>query len=85
MQAVPQETPSREEQEQVIDIETLTYEQARTELGETVVKLERGGVSLEESMTLWQRGEQLAAHCQTKLDNARATLEAASGTASATP
>lgn len=71
------------------DIETLTYEQARTELGDTVVKLERGGVSLEESMALWSRGEALADYCQAKLDNARSTLEAVqearSGTANASP
>ena len=46
------------------DIATLTYEQARDELL----------VALAESMTLWQRGEELADHCSTWLDRAEASL-----------
>ncbi|MGH3386979.1 MAG: exodeoxyribonuclease VII small subunit [Nocardioidaceae bacterium] len=55
----------------------LSYEQARDELVETVRKLEAGGTSLEESLALWQRGEELAAICQRWLDGARAKLESA--------
>ncbi|MGH3747059.1 MAG: exodeoxyribonuclease VII small subunit, partial [Micromonosporaceae bacterium] len=40
--------------------EELSYEQARTELAEVVEKLEAGGVTLEESLQLWERGERLA-------------------------
>jgi exodeoxyribonuclease VII small subunit len=49
----------------------------RDELIEVVRKLEAGGLSLEESLALWERGEALAAHCQAKLDGARARLDAA--------
>ena len=54
-----------------------SYEQARDELTEVVRRLEAGGVLLEESLALWERGEQLAAICQTWLDGARARLAAA--------
>jgi len=55
----------------------LSYEQARDELVETVRRLEAGGTSLEESLALWQRGEELAAICQRWLDGARAKLQRA--------
>ncbi|MFI5843611.1 exodeoxyribonuclease VII small subunit [Catenuloplanes sp. NPDC051500] len=55
----------------------LSYEQAREELGRVVERLEAGGTSLEESLALWQRGEELAAVCQRWLDGARAKLDAA--------
>ena len=42
-----------------------------------VEKLESGGTTLEESLALWERGEQLAATCQRWLDGARARLDAA--------
>lgn len=53
----------------------LTYEQARAELREIVAKLETGGQSLEESLALWERGEQLADVCQRWLDTASAKLD----------
>ncbi len=55
----------------------LSYEQARAELATVVERLEAGGVSLEESLALWERGEHLAAVCQRWLDGARARLDAA--------
>jgi len=55
----------------------LSYEQARAELASVVERLETGGGSLEESLALWERGEQLADICQRWLDGARARLEAA--------
>jgi exodeoxyribonuclease VII small subunit len=55
----------------------LNYEQARDELIETVRRLEAGGTSLEESLALWQRGEELAAICQRWLDGARVRLQQA--------
>lgn len=55
----------------------LSYEQARDELAKVVASLEAGGVGLEESLKLWERGEELAAICQQWLDGARAKLEAA--------
>jgi len=57
----------------------IPYEQARDELISVVQKLEVGGTTLEESLALWERGEQLAAICQQWLDGARARLAAASG------
>ncbi len=53
----------------------LSYEQAREELIDIVAKIESGTVPLEESMMLWERGEALAAHCQSKLDAAQAQLD----------
>ena len=64
----------------VPDETTPTYEQAREELVEVVRRLETGGVTLEESLTLWERGEALAAICQQWLDGARARLDAALAT-----
>jgi exodeoxyribonuclease VII small subunit len=55
----------------------LSYEQARAELAAVVEKLEAGGTTLEESLALWERGEQLAGVCQRWLDGARARLDAA--------
>ncbi|MFD6612523.1 exodeoxyribonuclease VII small subunit [Micromonospora chalcea] len=57
--------------------EQLSYEQARAELASVVEKLEAGGTSLEESLALWERGEQLAGVCQRWLDGARARIDAA--------
>lgn len=59
------------------EIAALGYEQARDELINTVQRLEAGGLALEESLQLWERGEALASHCQSKLDGARARLDAA--------
>lgn len=60
-----------------IDATSPSYEQAREELVEVVRRLETGGVTLEESLNLWERGEELAAICQQWLDGARARLDAA--------
>ncbi len=57
----------------------MGYEQARDELAEVVRRLEAGGASLEESLTLWERGEELAAICQLWLDGARQRLARAAG------
>ena len=54
-----------------------SYEEARDEVAKVVSALEAGGVGLEESLKLWERGEELAAICQEWLDGARAKLEAA--------
>lgn len=64
------------------DIKNLSYEQAREELMNVVNQLETGGVPLETSLALWERGEALAAHCENwlngvseRLDQARARVE----------
>jgi exodeoxyribonuclease VII small subunit len=59
---------------------TQTYEQAREELADVVRRLESGGLTLEESLGLWERGEQLAQLCQHWLDRARERLAAATPT-----
>ena len=53
------------------------YEAARAELAEIVRALEAGGQSLEESLALWQRGEDLAGVCQRWLDAAGTRLDEA--------
>jgi exodeoxyribonuclease VII small subunit len=55
----------------------IGYEQARAELVDVVAKLESGAQSLEESLALWARGEELADICQRWLSGAAARLEAA--------
>jgi exodeoxyribonuclease VII small subunit len=54
---------------------TLGYEAARDELAEVVRKLEAGGLSLEDSLALWERGEQLATACERHLAGARERIE----------
>lgn len=61
----------------------ISYETARDELSSIVESLEDGSASLEESLKLWERGEELASICQQWLDGARAKLEAAKSEAEA--
>ncbi|OMH23127.1 exodeoxyribonuclease VII small subunit [Tersicoccus phoenicis] len=60
-----------------MDVEQLSYEQAREELVAVVNRLEAGGASLEESLGLWERGEALANRCEQWLHGAQERLEAA--------
>ena len=55
----------------------LSYEQAREELMRVVQRLESGGAPLDESLALWERGEELATVCQRWLDGAKAKIDAA--------
>jgi exodeoxyribonuclease VII small subunit len=57
------------------DPAALGYETARDELAEVVRMLETGGLSLEDSLALWERGEQLAAACERHLAGARERIE----------
>lgn len=59
--------------------EQLSYEEARDQLVEVVRTLEQGGTTLAESLSLWERGEELARICQTALDGARERLDAVLG------
>jgi exodeoxyribonuclease VII small subunit len=61
----------------VTDRESISYEQARDELAAVVRRLEAGGLTLEQSLDLWERGEKLAAICAEWLDGARARLTTA--------
>jgi exodeoxyribonuclease VII small subunit len=56
---------------------TLDYEAARDELAEVVARLEAGGLSLEESLALWERGETLAKICDRHLAGAKKRIESA--------
>ena len=48
----------------------LSYEEAREELVSTVRQLEQGGLSLEDSLALWERGEELGQRCEELLAGA---------------
>lgn len=64
-------------------METLSYEQARDELVETVKILELGQMGLDESLKYWERGEALAKRCEQHLDGAARRVEEALGSAEA--
>ncbi|MBG6179815.1 exodeoxyribonuclease VII small subunit [Arthrobacter sp. CAN_A1] len=59
------------------DVSGLSYEQAREQLVSVVSQLEAGGVTLERSLALWERGEALADHCESWLEGAKKRLAAA--------
>ena len=59
------------------DSKTISYEKARDELAEIVAQLEGGELGLEESIKIWERGEELVKVCQEWLDGAKARIEKA--------
>jgi exodeoxyribonuclease VII small subunit len=56
-------------------ISELGYEDARDELIDVVQQLEQGGLDLEASLKLWERGEELAKRCEQHLAGARRRVE----------
>ena len=56
-------------------IAEMSFEEALRALEEVVRRLEGGEVPLDESITLYERGEQLRKHCQARLDAAQARIE----------
>jgi exodeoxyribonuclease VII small subunit len=56
-------------------VDGLGYEQARDELAEVVRKLEAGGLSLDDAVALWERGEALARRCDEQLAGARERVQ----------
>ena len=54
----------------------ISYEAARDELAQVVESFEEGSATLEESLKLWERGEELAKICQEWLDGAKKKLDA---------
>jgi exodeoxyribonuclease VII small subunit len=56
-------------------IDGLGYEQARDELADVVRKLEAGGLSLDDAVALWERGEALARRCDEQLAGARERVQ----------
>jgi exodeoxyribonuclease VII small subunit len=53
----------------------LTFEEALEELEQTVARLETGGLTLEEALTLFERGQVLAARCEKMLEEVQLRLE----------
>lgn len=64
-----------EETESITPISSLGYEACRDELIEVVRQLEQGGLDLDASLQLWERGEQLAKRCEEHLAGARKRIE----------
>jgi exodeoxyribonuclease VII small subunit len=60
-------------------ISSLGYEECRDELIEVVRVLEQGGLDLDASLKLWERGEELARRCEEHLAGARKRIEDALG------
>jgi len=58
-------------------ISQMGYEESRDELIEVVRQLEQGGLDLESSLKLWERGEELAKRCEEQLAGAREKVERA--------
>jgi exodeoxyribonuclease VII small subunit len=75
--AKPEAQQARAQQSQAQQSQALSYEQARDELASVVKRLEAGGLTLEQSLELWERGERLAAVCGQLLEGARARLSTA--------
>ena len=61
--------------DQGTDLSQMSFEEALRALEDVVRRLETGEVPLEESIDLYERGEQLRKHCQARLDAAQARIE----------
>lgn len=61
--------------EEARPISQLGYEKCRDELVEVVQQLEQGGLDLDTSLKLWERGEELAKRCEEHLAGARKRIE----------
>lgn len=57
------------------ETQNLTFETALAELEQIVSRLEAGELTLEESLALFERGQQLADHCNNLLDSASLRVE----------
>lgn len=66
-------TPARVQK--FADIKEMAFERALKELESIVGRLERGDVELEESITIYERGEALRDHCDRLLKQAEAKVE----------
>jgi exodeoxyribonuclease VII small subunit len=56
-------------------IESLSFEAALSELEQLVARLESGQASLEDSITLYERGAKLKAHCDARLKAAQMRVD----------
>jgi exodeoxyribonuclease VII small subunit len=57
------------------DLNGLTFEDALLQLEQTVAQLESGNLTLEASLSLFERGQRLAVHCGRLLDEAQLRVE----------
>ena len=57
------------------DIKELSFERSLKELETIVARLERGDVELEESISIYERGDALRAHCERLLKQAETKVE----------
>lgn len=71
---------------EAVDVASLSYEAARDELRQIVTRLEQGEVPLDQTLALWQRGQDLLTRCRAVLDDAQTRIDqAASSEAAGTP
>jgi exodeoxyribonuclease VII small subunit len=61
------------------EVESLTYEQALSELEGIVTALESGDHTLEAALAQYERGQVLARHCARLLDQAELKIKSLSG------
>jgi exodeoxyribonuclease VII small subunit len=61
--------------DKMIPIEELTYEQAFAELESIVAALESEERTLDEALAHFERGQALAKHCSTLLENAELKIQ----------
>ena len=57
------------------DIKKLSFEEALSELEGIVESLERGDIDLEDSISIYERGVVLKAHCESKLEKAKMKVD----------
>lgn len=63
------------DKDELAEIAGFGYERARDELVNVVKMLEQGGMDLDDSLALWERGEALATRCEEHLAGARRRIE----------
>jgi exodeoxyribonuclease VII small subunit len=73
---MPDELPPSLPAAALPDVETLSFEEAMAELEAIVRRLEGGQAKLEEAMDSYARGTALRAHCERKLSEAEARVQA---------
>jgi exodeoxyribonuclease VII small subunit len=66
-------------------LEGLTFEEAYAQLETVITRLEGGDVPLDETVTLYEQGRQLSAHCQSLLDDAELRVNKLNDDGSTTP
>jgi len=57
------------------EIKKLSFEEAISELERIVEDLERGDIELEDSISIYERGVILKAHCEAKLKTAKMKID----------